>query len=155
MKTILLLALLSSSSAFAAQSNIFLNIGSILQPSCELSSSNVPFGLVSATNGNTTSGSLSVICNRLTSYTVKYGPGRSTINTNRYMTNTNGDKLYYNVYQASDYINILGDGTAGTAVKSAFAIGMSQNWPMYFRLPSGQYVKPDAYTDNITLTVEY
>ena len=47
-----------------------------------------------------------------------------------------------------------GDGTTGAKV-SLTGTGSTQNSTVYGKLSLNQYIKPDTYTDNLTVTLSY
>lgn len=113
--------------------------------------------------GSITSGSTSYLanepfqltCTKGTLYDVTISAGNGTVD-NRYMLGqTTGDKLYYNLYTDTSYKTIYGDGTAGTVKYSGTGDGTTKLVSIQAKMQSGQWVTPDNYLDNITLTVTY
>ena len=70
------------------------------------------------------------------------------------LTNGNTDKLAYNLYQDSGYATLWGDGTTGSKV-SLTGTGSTQTSTVYGTLSLNQYIKPDNYADNLTVTLTY
>lgn len=94
-------------------------------------------------------------CTKGTAYTVTTGYGNAGT-SNRYMLGTTkGDKLYYNLYTDTSYANIYGDGNNGTTKLSGIGTGNAQTTIIQVKMAPNQYVTPDNYSDNITLTVNY
>ena len=48
-----------------------------------------------------------------------------------------------------------GDGTASTSTVGLTGTGADQTSTVYGKLSLNQYVKPDTYTDNLTVTLSY
>jgi len=63
--------------------------------------------------------------------------------------------LRYNLYRNSPRIEIWGDGTNTTYVRSGAGTGANEQIIVYGRLPERQNVAPGSYGDTITFTVEW
>ena len=72
----------------------------------------------------------------------------------------NEDKtLVYNLYTQANYAIIWGDGSPGTAVISdSYSVGqdtISNQYPIYGRIPAGQNYYIGSYRDILIVTVNY
>ena len=72
----------------------------------------------------------------------------------------NEDKtLVYNLYTQANYAIIWGDGSPGTAVISdSYSVGqdtISNQYPIYGRIPAGQNSYIGSYIDILIVTVNY
>lgn len=89
---------------------------------------------------------------------VSFGGGSSNNFLDRTMIgSTSGDLLHYNIVQmASTSSTILGDGTQGTMTRSATGSGGGISTPIgFYYIAPNQYVTPDTYSDNVTVTLTY
>jgi spore coat protein U-like protein len=74
----------------------------------------------------------------------------------RKMRRTGGAyKLSYNLYRDSARTEIWGDGTGKTYVVNGTALRFQQTRTVYGRIPGSQNVPPGAYTDTVTVTLEW
>ena len=127
---------------------------------CTVTATNLNFGSVqSAPSGELHSTSMvSSTCTKETSYTMSFNTGSQSDYHNRAMTGSksgNTDLLAYNIYQDTAHANILGDGTNSTYLVSLMGDGTPQNLTVYGSIPLNQYITPDDYTDNLTVTLSY
>lgn len=151
--------------------------GATLNSSCAVSVTNMDFSTINPLINNTVTGTLTLLCNG--GFTnIQLSSGNSNDFNMREMNGqTNGDKLKYNIYTDTEYTKIIGDGTSGTSrplsglyAGRTFINGVargrdiytdtgiaSRGIALYFfgKVDAGQYVKPDTYTDNITVTITY
>lgn len=68
----------------------------------------------------------------------------------------NADKLAYNLYTANDYTTIWGDlGGSNFNTVDLVGTGAAQTSTVFGKLALNQYLKPDTYTDNLTVTLSY
>jgi spore coat protein U-like protein len=114
-----------------------------------------------STTDDTSTGSVSVTCVLASasagSYVISLGQGRS----NSYATRTLklASSLSYNLYTTSSVpAPIWGDGTGGSqSVTGSFPSTLlnTQSFTVYGRIPSGQNVPPGAYTDTVTVMVDF
>lgn len=128
-----------------------------LTPTCVVRTwIDINFG--SITNGSTSYLSnepFQITCTKGTTYDVTVSGGNGTVD-NRYMLGQlKGDKLYYNLYTTTSYTTVYGDGTAGTVKISGTGDGTTKLSILQAKMQSGQWVTPDNYQDNITLTLTY
>ena len=67
------------------------------------------------------------------------------------------DTLAYNLYSDSQRTVIWGDGTGGSSVVSSVPTGSTHGdtLTIYGRIGTGLWVAPGAYTDTITITLNY
>jgi spore coat protein U domain-containing protein, fimbrial subunit CupE1/2/3/6 len=75
-------------------------------------------------------------------------------NFNRYMTNSRGDKLNYNIYTNPNSTEVFGDGTFGTrSISYRFNRAGTKNFTIYGSIPAKQRVKAGDYKDLMTITL--
>lgn len=129
----------------------------VMNASCSVSTW-IPIWFGNITNGSTSytaNEPFNVKCTKGTPWTVSVSSGNGTVD-NRYMLGkTKGDKLYYNLYTSTSYTTIYGDATAGTVQLVGTGNGANQYNLLEAKMLSGQWVTPDVYEDNITITVSY
>ncbi len=120
---------------------------------CTVSAVAVSFGAYDATAVSplNTTGSVSVTCNPATATVVKLDPGKNSGGdySKRKLYGA-GDYLNYNLYTDAACTTIWGDGTSNTFTQPG-----ASNLTVYGRIPALQKVKPGAYTDFVTIVVEW
>lgn len=97
-------------------------------------------------------------CTKGATYDISFnaGYGRSYANRSMKAGNpANTDKLKYNIYLDSSLTTIAGNGLLGTGTIAGTGNGTVVTSNLYVHIPYGQYVTPDIYTDDITVTVLY
>lgn len=133
--------------------------------SCAASTADVAFGTYNpqAAGAATAVGNVSVSCAMISgislfvSYTIQLSKGSGSYTT-RTMT-SGANTLAYNLYTASNYATIWGDGSAGTStVSDAYLLAVGtvvRNFAVYGRAPALQNVAAGNYGDTIIVTVTY
>jgi len=68
-----------------------------------------------------------------------------------------GERLAYGLYSDSTRSTIWGDGTGGSQSVSSVPVGPAHGATLtiYGRIATGQWVAPGAYTDSITVTLNF
>lgn len=150
-----LVGLAQSSMAGTANGNF--QATATLNSSCVVTATNVAFGTITpaATGDATATGTVTSRCSKYVAYSLSINGGTGSI-TARTMAGTSGntDKLNYNLYTDVGTTQVWGDGTTGAKV-SLTGTGSTQNSTVYGKLSLNQYIKPDTYTDNLTVTLSY
>lgn len=149
-----------STTTFAASGNSSMQGSATINATCTVSSTNINFGTIapSQTGTATSNAVISATCTNETPYTINIGTGNNNSFAPRAMNGSatgNSDKLEYNIYSDSSYSTIMGDGSSSTYQIQGTSVGGTQNYTMYGSLSLNQYVTPDNYTDNVTLTLNY
>lgn len=132
---------------------------------CNVSATSVAFGAynpLSPINTDAT-GTVTVTCSGLLSLLVSYEillskGGAGTYSPRRMASGSN--TLNYNLYTTITRTTIWGDTTGGSArvtgnILVQLLTPTSNNHTVYGRIPAQQNVAPGAYTDSITVTVNY
>ena len=119
---------------------------------------------LSSGTGSNAAGSVTVSCVVVGAlaldvfYTVKLGPGNQAQGTQRRLR-SGTSHLSYNVYCDPGHSQIWADGTGGTCVRTGGRQGLLGSllnvYPVYGRIPGGQFVAPGVYTDLIMVEVLY
>jgi spore coat protein U-like protein len=126
--------------------------------SCIVSSAgSLGFGNYTASSATPTDAqtSIDVTCSNGLGYTIALDGGGTSDPAARAMSDGTDD-LTYTLCTDNSYGTIWGDGTSGTSTQSGTGSGAAQNYPIYGRIPVGQYVGAGAgYTDTINVTVTY
>lgn len=135
------------------------NIAHAGPANCSATSTTVNFGsyLPSNAAGLSSTGVITLSCNRNGSYSIALSTGQSGTFNPRYMSGGSPiNHLNYNLYTDVAHTILWGDGTGGTSVATG---SYSKNAPVtitvYGLLPAGQNVGAGTYTDSITATVTY
>jgi spore coat protein U-like protein len=63
-------------------------------------------------------------------------------------------QLGYALYTDSGY-SLIWDDIGGANVNSGTGNGSAQNYTVYGKIPTGQYLAPGGYTDTVIATVSY
>lgn len=157
LKSLSLLCLLVGSQSFAATNETTIVAGSAkVNSTCTVSVLPIDFGVINSNSQNLQSTILSATCTKGTTFNISLSEGQSNDFNNRFMTlSNNSDSLRYNIYLDAFYLNIFGDGNNGTIVLSDVGTGNEQNYTIYGKIPTGQYVSPGNYSDLITATLFY
>lgn len=174
-----LLSIALSQLAFAQLSTTTANLQSTASVSstCVITGGSINFGTINTGSSTVTStGSITTRCTNNTSYNISFSSGSSGNQLARSMTGgASNDTLKYNIYTDSTYQTIIGDGQAGTShpltgttrahpvtngKTSAYDVyvsdaGYAVVWSIFGMVASNQYVTPDNYSDNLTITLTY
>lgn len=148
-----------------------------LSPSCTITGGTLSFGAFQPQASGTTAarGSIVVLCTTNSPYDILVSAGNSNNELQRSMTgNISSDNLQYNIYTDTTYTTVIGDETNGTShpmngifngrpVTNGLSAGRNAylgggrplTWYLYGVLNNNQYVTPDNYTDNLTVTLNY
>jgi spore coat protein U-like protein len=129
---------------------------------CIVTAPNLSFGPYDGLSGApaTTSGTAVITCNEAPPPTVSLEIGPSGVSGGffpRQMQQQGGsDRLAYNFYTAAGAGVVWGDGTGGTATRSA-RVSRTQPWvvTIYGRVPAGQNVSAGSYADTLAITINF
>jgi len=124
---------------------------------CSVSSTDLGFGNYDALAAQAldTTSTVSVQCTLSTGYSVglNAGIGSGATVTTRKMTSTDSATLDYSLYQDNGRSVVWGE--SGAAAVTGTGTGAQVDHTVYGRIPTGQYVSPDTYSDTITVTVTF
>jgi spore coat protein U-like protein len=131
---------------------------------CTASAATTAFGnyYFSDSSPNDTTGNVQVICSAeapsTVSYVITLNMGNAGSFSPRQMTN-GANTLNYNLYTDAGRTLIWGDGTSGTnTVSDAYNLSVSSqtnNYTIYARIAASQSPAVGAYSDAISVTVEF
>lgn len=128
------------------------------QAACSVNPTPVAFGLYSPFNvaPTDTAGTLRLSCNTATvGYTVLLSAGSAGLYASRRLSD-GGYTLSYNLYTDALRTVVWGDGNGGTmTVSGAFVLPGAIDHTVYGRMSAGQNVGAGAYTDTITVTINF
>jgi spore coat protein U-like protein len=124
---------------------------------CVVSVGSLAFGNYLANSGSPTdsSANITVTCTTGTTYTVALdaGLGSGATTSSRKMT-FSSHTIDYGLYQDSSRSTNWGNNV-GTDTEAGTGSGSAQTLTVYGRIPIAQYLNPGAYTDTVTVTVNY
>lgn len=107
-------------------------------------------------------GDVAVICSGILSIAVNYTISLSAGGAGSYAPRKmafGAARLNYNLYTNSSRTTVWGDGSGGTVkVSDGYALALlsvTRHYTVYARLPATQNVVAGAYTDTLTVTVNY
>ncbi len=128
------------------------------QAACSVNSTPVAFGVYSPFDiaPTDTAGTLRVSCDTATvGYTLLLTPGGAGSYAPRRLVG-GAYTLAYNLYADALRSSVWGDGSGGTTtVGGAFALPGAIDHTVYGRLPARQNVGAGAYTDTLTVTLNF
>jgi spore coat protein U-like protein len=154
-----LLTGLCAAPAIAATTTTTFGVSATVLSACIVTATPLAFGNYTASAGSPTDANSTVTatCTSGVSYSIALNGGTTTGGTVAARLMANGSNtLGYGLYTTNGYSTIWGDGTLTTStVGPNTATGLPQNYTVYGQIPTGQYVAAGAYTDTITVTVNY
>jgi len=129
---------------------------------CSFTAANINFGTynIIQTSHNTTTGTIHVSCNpaKPVPVTITLSTGSSGNYAQRELSPSLAgvDRLRYNIFTDASYSTIFGNGTGGSQILLN-AVSRTAPWNVtyYGRIPAGQDVSADLYTDILTMSVDF
>ena len=156
-----LLGLLASAPAWAGTQTTTMTVTANVIDDCSVSATSVAFGNVNVTSASAAAGTggITVRCTAGTAWTATASAGSgtgATVNLRKLTLGVDPTKtLNYSLYVDSGYVGIWGDGSTGTAVTGT-GTGVNDTRTIYARIPTGQSgAAQGAYSDAVTVTVNY
>lgn len=155
----MLLAVISGTTMAAGSATANFQATATLNNACTVSSSNVDFGVIDATH-NQGQGNITAHCTKGTTYNINVSAGTSGSYAARSMkaaTSGNTDVVLYNLYTDTSYAaaKVWKDSGWGMGSLSQ-GNGNDQTYTLYGQVANNQYlVRPDSYSDNLTVTISY
>lgn len=144
--------------AIAQQATTTFPVSATVLKACSVTASALNFGSYDPTAAAGLEGmtNLRVLCTVGTSYTIGLSPGTSAGATVTSRKMINGENsLNYELFQEAARTNNWGS-TPGTNTPPATSAGTTpRQHTVYGRIPAGQIVPAGAYTDTITVSVNY
>ena len=134
--------------------------GTVVSP-VDVSATPVNFGTYDpAASATIANGTVTIRCELnadvLPPFTVSLSSGTSGNFNPRTMT-SDSSTLFYNLYTTASHEAVWGDGTNGTVTQTPEGLLTldAVNLTVFGRVPGNQFVNAGAYTDTITVSVEY
>jgi spore coat protein U-like protein len=152
---IALAILCSPAASSAATASATFNVTAAVVPTCLVSASTVAFGSYNGAQVDA-NGSVNVTCTNLAPYSVELdtGTGSSATIAVRKMTGPAGQTLTYGLYHDASRATVWG-GLAGLQAATGVGNGAAQTLTVYGRVFGAQVPAAGAYSDTITVTVNY
>ena len=133
-----------------------------LATQCDITATPVSFGSydpLSAVPLDST-GTISVTCNtppqNPQTVSVLLTTGNSGAFTQRSMSSASGANLLYNLFANAAMTEVFGDGSGGSTTLARIVDRTTPwNLTLFGRIPPGQNVRVGAYSDVITVTIEW
>ncbi|WP_101484336.1 spore coat U domain-containing protein [Janthinobacterium sp. 61] len=155
-----LLVTFASSTAMAGSTTSNFQANAVMNSSCSVTSTNVNFGTINSADAVNATGTISFTCSKSVQYKLGLSSGSSGEIRSREMVGTitgNNDKLSYNLYVDEGRVALWGNGLPGDggSIWSGKGSGEVQTNTIYGKVNSGQYIKPDTYSDNLIVSVFY
>lgn len=155
---IVLGGLLSATAGQAATTSDTMSVSANVLSVCVVNAGDMVFGNVDPTSASAVdqTASISVLCTKGTSFTVGLNAGTAsgaTVTTRRMTGGADqlGYALYRDAARTANWGNTPGTDTPAAQIAASTASALT----VYGRIPGGQNVAAGAYTDTITVTVNY
>ena len=160
LRTAAAIALVASSAAplhAATPITTSFTVSITINPECKIiSAGNINFGTMTFITGNVdVNGSIVVQCTNTTPYNIGLSAGTGTGATvaTRLMTGPSST-IAYSLYRDAAHTQVWGN-TPATDTLADTGTGSNQTFPVYGRVPAQSAASPGAYTDTITVTLNY
>lgn len=139
---------------YAAQDSDTFQVSATVQSVCTITANDMSFGSYDPSGGDVdVTSTLDVTCTNSTGYEVGLNGGTTTgVVTARAMTGLGGN-LSYALYSDASRSTIWED--IGATSVSGTGDGTTQTLTVYGRLPGGQFLSVDTYTDTVTATIDF
>jgi len=122
---------------------------------CLVSAQNIDFGNRGVLSANLDqNGQVSVNCSPSTPYVVALGPGGANAGPTARRMTKGAEFITYGLYRDTARTLPWGD-TSGTNTLGGTGSGITQNLPVYARIPPQNTPTPGTYSDTIVVTVTY
>lgn len=140
---------------FAATATTTFAVTATVVATCTVTATGIAFGNYTSVLNDAT-GTITPICTNGTPYTIGLDKGTTgTTVTTRQMQGGGGGVLNYGLYQDSSHAINWGNTPGTDTPASVNGNGIGQPVTVYGRIPAGQAPTPGAYSDTITVTVNY
>jgi spore coat protein U-like protein len=120
---------------------------------CQIDARPVAFGVVDVSNRNDGTGEIVLNCAVAASFEIGIAGDGSP--SSRYMTGPGGSRLAYELYTDRTRATLWGDGGGGRQVTAASDGENETRLTVYGRVPSQDPVPPGAYSDALTVSVDF
>lgn len=123
--------------------------------SCTVSATDLDFGVYNSLTTSNATSNIAVVCTNGTDYKIglDLGTGSGTSITNRKMS-LGPNIVNYGLYKDSARTQAWGP-SGSDRLDDLKGTGVTQNWTVYGKVPSGQNVPNGIYLDTITVTVSF
>ncbi|MBA4242277.1 MAG: spore coat protein [Sphingobacteriaceae bacterium] len=155
--TALSLMAISSANAVVTTSNMQATANVV--GACTIEATAMAFGAFTPTATADTlaaTSTLSSVCSNGVQYTLSLDKGTGTSIADRSMPGAiaeNLDRLQYNIYQEVAHTTLFGEGVGETIVN--VGTGVAQSTTLYGKILTNQFITPDAYAEQLTVTLTY
>lgn len=144
--------------AQAAVTNTTIQVTATLNPTCEITSAKIDFGLIGIVTNNATSSNsnLSVKCSNQLAYTIAFSGGNQGNNTMK--GSQKGEQIPYALCRAAGW-KLSGANIACTSPwvntnVNGLGNGKTQAYTVYAYVLNGFYT-PDNYSDSVVASITY
>ena len=130
-----------------------------LNATCQVSVNPLSFGAITPNSAEVqVTGTLKLRCSKEIIATIAMSGGNSGDYFNRYMIGNSGntDRLKYNIYESME--QVWGQGASAAYnmdYGQEYMLGLEQIIPIVGKIEANQYIKPDTYTDSLTVMIDY
>ena len=153
--------LMAAASAGAATKTTTFTVSAQVAANCLVSADNIVFGNYDGTAALAANGAVRVRCSNGAPFSIGLSKGVGSFTT-RLLSDGASHSLQYNLYTASSFGTVWGDGTSSTVMVADIGEGMSDakeiTHTVYGQLvnsAANQDAPAGSYSDTITVTVTY
>lgn len=119
---------------------------------CTVATTSLVFGTYTSTADSNTTATITATCTNTTPYTVALDKGTNGTSETARLLKSGSVTLSYGIFSDSGYTTNWG---TSAGAQSGTGNGSAQTFTAYGKIPSGQFVTPNAYTDTVTVTLTY
>ncbi len=144
-------------SVWAATDTTTFTVTATVSDACSVSATNLDFGAYdpNALADDDATSTVTATCTLGTNYSIGLDAGSGTPSaTTRAMTGVGGDFLDYELYLDTLRTTVWTD-LAGANPVSGTGTGLGEPHVVYGRIPTGQNVSADSYSDTINVTIQF
>jgi spore coat protein U-like protein len=149
----------TSPAAVAATDTTTFTVSASILSDCNLSATNLSFGLYDPAAGSPTdaTSTVSVYCTTGLGYTLGLNVGTGGGSYTTRTLDSLGNKLNFNLYTSAARTTVWGDGTGATGTIAGTGLGLLSvgNHTVYGRMAAGQSDTVGVYASVVTVTVTF
>jgi spore coat protein U-like protein len=144
------------SASLAGSTNATFTVSATVASNCLVLAQNINFGSIGVLSANVdATGQITVTCTPTTSYTISLNGGTTGSPPASRKMSKGSETVTYGLYKDAVRSQIWGDASTPGSTVPGTGTGLSQNLPVYGRVPPQTTPSPGLYTDTVVVTVTY
>lgn len=144
------------SAALTSATNATFTVSATVASNCLVLAQNINFGSIGVLSANVdATGQITVTCTPTTSYTISLNGGTTGSPPASRKMSKGSETATYGLYKDAVRSQIWGDASTPGSTVPGTGTGLSQNLPVYGRVPPQTTPSPGLYTDTVVVTVTY